>query len=525
MVISWALLQAADIIFPLLGIEDSVLRVILVVLTIGFPIWILFAYFFEWTNEGFKLTSQVEEGQSISKSTSRRLNHYIIGGLVLAVILLVADRITNFSGTMPTKVKERSIAVLPFDNLGDPETAYFAEGMAEDILTQLSKVADLRVLSRVTLKGYDASGKTVEEIGDDLGVNYLLTGSVRKANEQVRVTCQLVQVNPEEQTWAENFDRQLNDIFRIQSEVAQNITSQLQSNLSPDEKRRIELEPTQNLEAYTLYLRGRDAYNQYTGASMQEAASLFKEAITEDPNLALAYAGLADAYSQLANFEVLPRSYFDSALVAGQKSIALNPELSEGWKAIGLVYNYQGDLINAQKHYEKALEFNPNFHPAIANLVPVYGRQGNIDKAMKTALRSMQANPLNSFSYTNISEGLKFLGMYDSAIAINKRGLEVTESYSIYRMQSEIYTDLGEIDLAKANFQKMLEMDSNPGYLITAAAIAVRLDTALSKEILGMIPELAQSQGEKYWSAYSTLSYLIQETYSAQDWIDSGIDA
>ena len=208
--------------------------------------------------------------------------------------------------------------------------------------------------------------------------------------------------------------------------------------------------------------------------------------------------------------------------MAGQKSIALNPELSEGWKAIGLVYNYQGDLINAQKHYEKALEFNPNFHPAIANLVPVYGRQGNIDKAMKTALRSMQANPLNSFSYTNISEGLKFLGMYDSAI--NKRGLEVTESYSIYRMQSEIYTDLGEIDLAKANFQKMLEMDSNPGYLITAAAIAVRLDTALSKEILGMIPELAQSQGEKYWSAYSTLGYLIQDPDSAQTWIDSGID-
>ena len=523
-VISWAFLQAADILFPLLNISDEVLRFILIVLVILFPIWVLFAYFFEWTESGFKLTSTVEESSSLSETTGKRLNLYIIGGLVIAVVFLVADRFTNFTGTLPSREKERSIAVLPFDNLGDPETAYFAAGMAEDILTQLSKVADLRVLSKVTLKGYDATGKTVEEIGEDLGVNYLLTGSVRKANNQVRVSCQLVQVNPEEQSWAESFDRQLNDIFRIQSEVAQNISTQLQASLSPEEQMRIQLEPTQDIEAYSLYLKGREAYNSYTVPKMFEAADLFKQAISRDPNLAAAYAGLADTYGQLTNYGELPSNYFDSALVQGQKAISIDEELAEGWKALGLTYNYTGQIELAEKHYERALQYNPNYHPAISNLVAIYGMQGKVLKSMEMTKKSLQSNPLNSFSYAQLATGLLFIQLYDSAETVMKRGVEVEpNSLNGFRILSEIYIDQKRRAEAISSMDRMIEIDSSRVYTLLIAKNAMRLDTSLARQYLSKVSDLSQSFGEKDWEACSILGYLIEDPDSAQLWIQEGI--
>lgn len=524
-VISWAFLQAADIIFPLLNISDEILRLILMALVILFPIWVVFAYFFEWTENGFKLTSKVEESTSLSETTSKRLNLYIIGGLVIAVVFLLADRFTNFTGTLPASEKERSIAVLPFDNLGDPETAYFAEGMAEDFLTQLSKVADLRVLSRVTLKGYDVTGKTVDEIGEELKVNYLLTGSVRKANDQVRVSCQLVQVNPEEQSWAESFDRQLDDIFRIQSEVAQNISAQLQANLSPEEQQRIVAEPTQNIEAYTLYLKGREAYNKRQIPLFYEAVDLFKQAIAQDPNLALAYAGLADSYGQLVYAGELSSNYFDSALVAGKKSIEINPELAEGWKAIGLIYSYSGQLELAQENYEKALKFNPNYHPAVANLAGVYGMQGLMYPALEMIGRSLRLDPVNAFSYSQLTQGLFYIGIYDSAETVIKRGIEVdpTNPYS-YSLLATIYADQQRKEESIEAMNHLLALtDSAINSLISNALISMALDTALARTYLSAIPELSASIGKENYEAYSMISSLIQDPDSAQQWIDAGI--
>lgn len=523
-VISWAFLQAADIIFPLLNISDSVLRLILIVLVILFPIWVVFAYFFEWTVNGFRLTSKVEESTSLSETTSKRLNIYIIGGMTIAIVFLVADRFTNFTGTLPTTEKERSIAVLPFDNLGDPETAYFAEGMAEDILTQLSKVADLRVLSRVTLKGYDATGKTAEEIGEDLNVNYLITGSVRKANDQVRVSCQLIQVNPEEQSWAESFDRQLNDIFRIQSEVAQNISSQLEASLSPEEQKRITSEPTQNIDAYTNYLKGRDAYGQRQISSFFEAVNLFKQAIDMDPNLALAYAGLADTYAQLVYAGELDNTYFDSAMVAGQTAVSINPELSEGWKSIALVYHYSGQIKLAEENYEKALEFNPNFHPAIANLGGIYGMQGKLYESMEVIRKSIQLNPLNAFSYSQLTQGLLYIGLYDSAEVIIKRGIEVDPSPNPYSILSTIYADQQRKEEAVEVMDHLLELSDTANIYVTFnAAKSLALDTSLARKYITLIPDLQASLGKQNWGAYSILGYLIQDADSAQQWIDAGL--
>ena len=224
-VIAWAILQAADIIFPAIGIPESSIRYLLIGLIIGFPIWIIFAYIYEWTPDGFKKTESVAEEASVYKKTSKRLNSFIITGMALAIVLLLLDRFYGFTANAGARDVRKAIAVLPFKNLSGDEDSYFAIGVTEDILTHISKIGDLRVLSRFTLNDYDIEGKSIEQIGDELNVGYLLTGSVRRAGDDLRISCQLVQVNPEEEAWAHNFDRRMEDVFAIQNEVCLLYTS------------------------------------------------------------------------------------------------------------------------------------------------------------------------------------------------------------------------------------------------------------------------------------------------------------
>ena len=200
-VISWAILQVADILFPAFSIPDSSIKYILYALAGGFPFWIIFAYIYEWTPVGFRKTEEVAEEVSVHQQTSKRLNSFIILGLVSVILLLLVDRFFNFTYTLTEENPlDKTIAVLPFENIGTDEEAWFAKGVTEDILTHISKIGDLKVLSNFTLRDYDATGKTVEEIGEELGVGFLLTGSIRRAGEQLRISCQLIQVNPEQQT-------------------------------------------------------------------------------------------------------------------------------------------------------------------------------------------------------------------------------------------------------------------------------------------------------------------------------------
>jgi len=250
----------------------------------------------------------------------------------------------------------------------DPENAFFADGMTEDILTQLAKIRDLKVISRTSVMRYKGTQKPLREIAAELSVATVLEGSVRRAGDRVRIVGQLVDARTDQPLWDETYDREIKDVFAIQSEVAQQIAAALKATLSPAEKKRIEQSPTQDLAAYDLYLKGRELYNRYRKTDNEAAIELFQKALELDPAFALGYAGLGDAYAQRALRFGFPQSWLDTSLEVSRKAIALNPELAEGYKALGLAYQAKGKYRESLDATRRAAEINPNYAAAVGNV-------------------------------------------------------------------------------------------------------------------------------------------------------------
>ena len=220
LVVGWLILQVASIVFPMFNINDAYLRWVFIFIAIAFPAWIIFAYIYELTPSGFKKTNDVEPEQSLRKSTSKKLNAYMIAGLSMAVILLLFDRFFQVDVSLEDNEMGKSIAILPFENVSQSEDAYFAAGITEDILTQVSKIGDIRVLSSLSLRDYDMTGKSPDEIGAELGVTHILIGNVRRSEDNLRIGCQLVDTKGEETVWAQTYDKKMSNIFAMQSEIA-----------------------------------------------------------------------------------------------------------------------------------------------------------------------------------------------------------------------------------------------------------------------------------------------------------------
>ncbi len=514
-VIAWAILQAADIIFPAIGISDIAIRNLLILLVIGFPVWIIFAYVYEWTPTGFRKTKSIPEEVSVHRETSKRLNSFIIIGMGLAIVLLVADRFLNFTD-ITSDDPSKAIAVLPFKNLSGDEDAYFAQGVTEDILTHISKIGDLRVLSRFTLSDYDVAGKTVEQIGEELNVGYLLTGSIRRAGEELRISCQLVQVNPEEETWAENFDRRMEDVFAIQSEVAGKVADYLAAKLSSSELERINQIPTTNIASYNIYLKGREAYNRYNVEDNKVAIEYFKKAIELDPAFGDAWAGLSDATAKAAaNYGSLPISYLDSALLLAEKAVNLNPLSAAAWKAWGVNYSYQGLYDRAREKYEKALELDPNHSPAINNLAMTKLSKGDYPGAIKLFKKLISLNPVNPNAYSNIANRYLTLGMHDLAEKNSLAAIEMAGSdWHAYSVLAKNYLWIDDRDKCE-EFARLFvqEGPENPYYLELAAFI-----------IRDVNPELSNEYFEKAWNApnYNATYYLYTTMWKIQRFNESG---
>lgn len=482
-VVSWAMLQVFDIIFPILDIPSSTLRYALYVLIAGFPLWLIFAYIFEWTPEGFKKTQDVAEETSVSRETGKKLNTLILVGLSVAVILLFVDRFVGFS--LPSSSEKKSIAVLPFENLSGDQDAYFAAGVAEDILTHLSKVGDLRVLSRFTVRDYDTKGKTVQQIGKELGVSFLLTGSIRKEGEQIRISCQLVQVNPEEEAWAENFDKRMEDVFAIQSNVAQQVALGLKAKLTPDEKALIAKKPTESLEAYNLYLQGNNL--QYNSAQDNEnAIKLYEKAIEIDPGFVLAKTRLLTAYSRsVSEYGVRKRSFYDTLFQMAKDLHETYPDIEETNIVLGYQYLIKSDYKNAKTHLTAALEKNENNSQALNTMGMLTRNEGRFDEAIPYFIKGLSIEPLRLQVYNyNIASCYHFLQMYDQALPYYQSVLDTKKSTIITKnMMGSIYGQRGEKDKVKEVINDLLEIEQNTLMFdrVVSLAFYYQLDESLLK--------------------------------------------
>ena len=305
----WALAQGISQLGPSLGAPEWATRWFLVAAGIGFPFWIAFAWFYEFTPQGLKRESEIDPADSIAHRTGRKLDFAIIGVLAVAVVLLLTDRFVlrhgvNQASALP--IPEKSIAVLPFENLSEEkENAYFTDGVQDEILTDLAKIADLKVISRTSVMQYKSGiAVTCAKIGQQLGVAHVLEGSVQRAANKVRVIAQLIDARTDAHLWAQTYDRDLADVFAIQSEIAKAIADQLQAKLSPNgEKNAIGQPPAKDLATFDLYSRAKSllltSFGPTGDPDLGKAIELLDEAVKHDPSFFDAYCQLAYAHEQL----------------------------------------------------------------------------------------------------------------------------------------------------------------------------------------------------------------------------------
>src|SRR5438034_8535532 len=294
-VVASLFIHAASIFLPAFNAPQWAIQIVILILVVGFPIALVFSWAFEITPEGIKRESEVQADESITHHTGRKIVALTIVLAVIATGLLIFQfvraRSTSSLSTNASSVTNKSIAVLPFDNLsGDPQNAYFSEGVQDEILTRLAKIAELKVISRTSTQRFKSAPNDLRQIAQQLGVANILEGSVQKANDQVRVNVQLINALTDAHLWADTYDRQLTDIFAVETEIAQTVADVLQAKLTGSEENAISKKPTASSEAYELYLQGRFFWNKRTAADLRKSIDFFSQAIAKDPDYALAYA-------------------------------------------------------------------------------------------------------------------------------------------------------------------------------------------------------------------------------------------
>ncbi len=394
----------------------------------------------------------------------------IIHSLAVVVATVSIIWITNISRVRLLPRDAKTIAVLPFKNLSDnKDDEYFSDGIMEDILTQLSKISDLRVISRTSVMQYKDTKKNLRQIGEELGAGTILEGTVRRFGTRVRIVGQLINSKKDEHIWAETYDREMKDVFAIQTEVAKNIASALKATLTPKELQQIENKSTSNLEAYSYYLRGREYYHDYTEQNNERAAELFRKALELDSNYALAYAGLADALVWKRYYDFSPE-WIDSALMLSIKAISINPNLAEGYKALGSVYTSKEQHNMALEQYIKAVELNPNYAAAVTNIGFTYYTLGCFDEALKWMKKAIVIEPGSARWTSNV--GLQYFGLgYDSLATVWFRKALILKPEFFFPNIVLAYIDLfsGNFVTARTRIGKVLTFHPDVYSVVEAA--------------------------------------------------------
>ena len=391
-VVAWLLIQIATQVFPFFEIPNSSVRFVIILLVLGFPVALVLAWIFELTPEGIKRTEGVAPAESIRRSTGRKLDFVIIGTLVIVIAALVWPRF------LPAR--EKSIAVLPFENFSaEKENAFLADGIQDDLLTNLAKIKDLKVISRTSVMKYRApAARNIGEIGRSLGAANILEGSVRRLGDRIAVNVQLIDARTDHHIWAERYDRGIADSVGIQGQLATEIADALRATLTAEEKVRVEQKPTQSADAYVLYLRALP-FEQSPDALLQDykrAEQLYPDAIALDPNFALAHAHLASTCAEIFHFHEPLDSWKAKARREAETALRLQPNLAEGHFALGqCIYWMDEDYERALAEFAIAQHFSPGNANIGVLVAAIYRRQGRWEETLAAFENIQRLDPEN----------------------------------------------------------------------------------------------------------------------------------
>jgi TolB-like protein/Flp pilus assembly protein TadD len=433
-VVAWLLMQIATQVFPFLEIPNWAIRLVIMLIVIGFPIALVIAWAFELTPEGLKRTEVADELPKKSARSHAWIYVVVVAGAISVSLFFLgrysAPRKVSESANVPAK----SIAVLPFENSSrDPDNAYFADGIQDEILARLSKIADLKVISRTSTQKYKSAPNNLREIAQQLGVANILEGSVQKAGNQVRVNVQLINAQTDSHLWAEIYDRKLTDIFAVESEIAANIAAALQAKLTGAEQKAIATRPTENTEAHQLYLKGLYYWYKWAGPGFEKSRDYYQQAIELDPTYALAYAGLADYYGfAFANGLLPPEEKWARAEEeTAKKALSLDPTLGEAYNPLAAAQlYYHRDWPGAERYFHRGIELTPNFaemrhHYALC--LVLFGRN---EETLAEMQRAIELDPLSPRFNWNLGRVLFFMRQYDHAIDQYHKTLELDPNYA-----------------------------------------------------------------------------------------------
>lgn len=476
-IVAWIVIQAAATIFPALNVPAWGTSLVVVLALLGFPIALVLAWGYDFTSEGVKRTEAApgDGAQHTSPEATAPVSRRPAGPAV-AAISPVPEAPT------PSEPREKSIAVLPFVNMSDDaENEYFSDGITEEILNALVRVRELYVASRTSSFAFKGSRQDVREIGEKLNVATVLEGSVRKAGMRLRITAQLIDAREGYHLWSESYDRELEDVFAIQEDIARSIVDALKVELvGEEESQPLVQHATDNLEAYTLYLKGRHAYNLWTEDALERSLEYFRQALEADPAYARAYSGIADSLVHLADDWLSPEEAYPRAKQAAQKAVELDPSLAEAHTALGKVLAwYEWNFDRAELVLRRAIAENPKYpeaHWVLGSVLPCNGR---LKEALTEEQTALALDPLSGTFRAFVARILLFLRRYDEAVAESERTLELEPGATrAYVYMGQAYLASGEPERALEIFRQGVEV----GDVLSLDAYIAQALAAVGKE-------------------------------------------
>jgi len=495
-VAGWALSQGIAQVLPVFDVPNWAIRLIVLLIMIGLPVALSLAWAFELTPEGIKRTDAADAvGQH---SRGHTWIYIVVIAAAFSIGLFFLGRFSAGNKTAsPVGISNKSIAVLPFDNLSrDPDNAYFCEGVQDEILTRLAKVADLKVISRTSTQHFKSVPENLPEIAKQLGVAHILEGSVQKASDQVRVNVQLINALTDAHLWADTYDRKLTDIFAVETDIAKTIAETLQAKLSGSEKTAMAKKPTVNPEAYELYLKGRFFWNKRTGDDLRKSIEYLKQAIGKDPGYARAYAALADSYGLLRFYGgASPAESVAPAEAAAKKALELDDSLAEAHASLGLIATEELEINRAVNELERAIQLNPNYATAHHWFGLALATLRQSDRSIEELKRALELDPLSMIINADLSIIYLYARRYDAAETQARKTLEIdSRSFVAHYYLGEALQLTGRLKEAIPEFQRAVELNNDPySIAMLAQAYARNGQTEEARKLLAYLNEMAKS--------------------------------
>ena len=514
---AWILIEAGSVLLPTFGMPDSFFKTYVIIVSAGFAITLILSWVFEVTPDGIKLERNIDRSTYAPRSGDSK-NYLIIGLLVVALGVSITFNVTGMRDEAPDAVEtalHNSVAVLPFTSRSSiEENQFFADGIHEDILMRLAEIKSLRVISRTSVNEYRDTNRNLREIGEELGVSTIVVGTVQRADNQVRISVQLVDAKTDDQIWAATYDRELSieSLFKLQTEISSQIASSLRAALTPEQEIRLATIPTNSIEAYAEYVAGRENLLKRNFATLIAARQQFEHAIELDPQYAQAYASLAETILvTLSNHKsIATDEAFSLAATHLAEALRIDPGLPQAYAVRGLMemMQWEGTRVGsgnfaAAASFEKAIELNPSLSDAYVWFASLRRVEGEIEDAVDLLMTALTLDPLSRIPYVNLPSLLAMEGRNERTTELLLHAINIFPEWATpYNYLSAHMKGLGRLDEAIAWGLKESSLSEDP--MTGGALIGIYQDFGDDAEIMAFIESFPKDHpvypiGESYW--------------------------